>query len=354
MDLKFKKNKAIFLGLFSINFFVAILASFILPERFFYDALTIVLDKYNEIGLIGSYPFSMLFYKLTGLRYLPFFIIAIIQFPIIIYILYKIGIPSDFHIFNAKNVLVYLAFMMMAIFIGMPSKEFITFLYVALIPFIFYSSKINTKFKIPIVLVLLGVFGIFFRPYYLMLPILSVGMYFVSFINFKNKTFGSIIYGLILIIILSLSHGLIKGKYFSESSREGLNSERSVAQDANSMIVSPIKTDTWYGESIGIVYGFFSVNIPIEGFKHILSPQIIAFIVWQLALFYILLVRLSKCIKRREKYDFQFWTLLILFSFFIVQGVFEPDLGSAIRHKIGVFPLIYYVLYYEHFRKELR
>ena len=354
MKIIIRKNKATFLALFVANLFIAAISSFILPERFFYDALTIVLDKYNEIGFFGSYPFSMLFYKITALRYLPFFIVAIIQYPIIIHILYKIGLPSDFHIFNAKNLLVYLGFTMMAIFIGMPSKEFITFLYVALVPYVFNSDKIRTRYKITLALLLLALFGTFFRPYFIILPILSVGMYLVSLINFKNKTFMSVFYGLLIIIFLSLSHGLIKGQYFSESSREGLNSERSVAQDANSMIVSPVKTDTWYGESIGIVYGFFSVNIPLEGFKHIFSPQIIAFIIWQLALFYILLVRFSRCINNRIKYDFQFWTLLILFSFFIVQGVFEPDLGSAIRHKIGIFPLIYYVLYYDHFRKELR
>ncbi len=120
------------------------------------------------------------------------------------------------------------------------------------------------------------------------------------------------------------------------------------------MIVSPVKTDTWYGETVGIVYGFFTVNVPLNGLKHIFSPQIIVFIIWQILLFYILFVRFSKCLKDRKKYRYELWILLILFSYFIVQGVFEPDLGTAIRHKIGIFPLIYFALYYEHFRKELQ
>ena len=121
------------------------------------------------------------------------------------------------------------------------------------------------------------------------------------------------------------------------------------------MIVSPIETDTWYGETIGVVNGFIAVNIPVvEGLKHILSPQIIAFIVWQLFLFYILLKRFSWCISDRDNNQMQLWAILIIFSYFIIQGLFEPDLGSAIRHKMGFFPLIYFALYYEHFRKELR
>lgn len=124
--------------------------------------------------------------------------------------------------------------------------------------------------------------------------------------------------------------------------------------DANSIITSPVKTDTWYGEVISVFYGFFTVNLPLNGLKHILSPQIIVFVIWQLLLFYILLVRFSKCLKERKKYKYELLIMFILFSFFILQGVFEPDLGSAIRHKTGIFPLIYFALYYEHFRKELQ
>jgi cell division protein FtsW (lipid II flippase) len=83
------------------------------------------------------------------------------------------------------------------------------------------------------------------------------------------------------------------------------------------------------------------------------SPQIISFIIWQLLLFYILLVRLARCLKEKKNNKDELWILLILFSYFIVQGLFEPDLGSAVRHKIGVFPIIYYALYYDYFRKNI-
>lgn len=99
-----------------------------------------------------------------------------------------------------------------------------------------------------------------------------------------------------------------------------VNNERIGSADANSIIISPVKTDTWYGEAIGIFYGFFTVNIPINGLKHLLSPQIIIFIIWQLLLFYILLVRFAKCLADRKAYSKELLILLIIFSF-IVQGV---------------------------------
>lgn len=349
-----RKNKAAFFIIAAANLVVAIFSSYILPPKFFYDAAIIAYDKFNEIGYFGSYPLTILFYKITGFRYLPFPIIAIIQFPILIYILYKIGIPNDFEKINIKNILVYLGIFMIAIFIAMPSKEFITFLYITPIILMCVNKKYSLQKTIVISTLLLIIFGAVYRPYFALIPIIAGGMYLISFINFKNKTITTIFYGLLIAFFLSLSYGIVKGKYFSEMSREVVNKARIGSADANSMITPPLKPDTWYGEMTAVFYGFFTVNIPVNGLKHLFSPQIIVFIIWQLLLFYILLVRFSKCLKERTKYKYELFILFILFSFFILQGVSEPDLGSAIRHKIGIFPLIYFALYYDHFRKELQ
>jgi hypothetical protein len=353
MQILIKRSTATFIVLFVLNLFVAVFSFYILPKRFFYDAVVIALDKGNEIGFFGSYPLTILFYKITGLRYLPFSIVGLIQFPILMYVLYKIGIPTDFEKLNIKNVLVYLGILMIAIFMSMPSKEFITYLFISLIVFLFLNEKDSFRKVLFTVFFLLAVFGIFYRPYFFLIPIIAVGMYGAILINFKNKTFAAIFYGLLTAIFLSLIYGIVEGQYFSQVSREVVNSTRMGSADANSSILPPIKPDTWYGETIGIFYGFFSVNVPINGLKHIFSPQILVFIIWQLFLFYILIVRFSRCIESRSEHKNELWALLILFAFFIVQGVFEPDLGSAVRHKIGVFPLIYYALYYDHFRKKL-
>ena len=349
-----KRNTAIFIVLFVANLLVSVVAFYILPKKFFYDAAVIAFDKGNEIGFIGSYPLTILFYKITGLRYLPFPVIALIQFPILMYGLYKIGIPKDFEKINTTNVIVYLGFFMIAIFMSMPSKEFITFLFVSILVFLFLNENNSFRKSVFTAFFLLAIFGIFYRPYFLLIPIITVGMYGAVLINFNNKTVATIFYGLLVAVFLSLSYGIIQGHYFSEVSREVVNIGRIGTVDANSAIIPPIKPDTWYGEMMSIFYGFFTVNLPINGLKYIFSPQILVFVIWQLFLFYILLVHLSRCIKSSENHKKELWALLILFAFFIVQGIFEPDLGSAVRHKMGVFPLIYYALYYDHFRKKLQ
>lgn len=351
--MRVKRANFIFGGLFVLNFLLAVLVfPNILPAKYYYDANTISTSTYEQLRPYGSYGFSWLFYHYTGLRYCPYWLVSLIQYPIMVYLLYKIGIPSNFHKINIKNILVYLVFFMMAIFISMPSKEFITFIYLTSIPLVFQSQGIGKKYKVIISLALLTILGSFFRIYFALIPIIAVGMFLTTFIKFRNKTVTTIFYGILITIFLSLSYGVVKGEFLSEP-RQEVNSHRVNSSDANTMIITPIKPNTWYGEAIAIIYGFFAVNIPLEGFKFIFSPQVILFIFWQLLILYILFVRLRKCLRDRNKNVELLWVLLILFSYFIVQGIFEPDLGTATRHKVGVFPLIYFALYYEHFRKEL-
>ena len=100
------------------------------------------------------------------------------------------------------------------------------------------------------------------------------------------------------------------------------------------------------GESIGILYGYFSVNLPAEGLKFYKDPQVILFVFWQLILFTILFRRFGfYVIHQKGNFNLKKWTFHILFSYFIIQGAFEPDLGSSVRHKIGVLPLIYYAIF---------
>ena len=65
-----KKNELWFLSLFSLNLVISALAFSFLPDRYFNDTVIIIYDKYHEIGWIGSYPFTMMFYSITKLKYL--------------------------------------------------------------------------------------------------------------------------------------------------------------------------------------------------------------------------------------------------------------------------------------------
>jgi len=80
---------------------------------------------------------------------------------------------------------------------------------------------------------------------------------------------------------------------------------------------------------------------------------VMAFVVWQLFLFWILIVRFGYLLKSYPERKKELWIMLFILSYFIIQGIFEPDLGSAVRHKIGVLPLIYFIFYYDQFKRKV-
>ena len=105
MKIILNKNHYFFIQLAFLCLLVGIVCSFILPSKFYNDAVIIVNDFHNEIGFVGSYPFTILFYKFTLLKFIPYFLVAIIQLPILYFVLYKIGVPLNFNRLNTKNFL---------------------------------------------------------------------------------------------------------------------------------------------------------------------------------------------------------------------------------------------------------
>ena len=352
MSVYIAKNKIQFFLLFVVVVFIASISLFILPGKFFYDAETIVYDIYNEAGYKGSYPLTMTFYDVTKLKLLPFNVVGVIQCFFYFFILFKIGVPKNFHVFTLKNMVIYLSFLMIGIFIAMPSKEFITFLYVSQIVFILNSRQFNFQIGLLYSFVILIVFGIFFRSYFALIPIISIALYFLVKIKYPNRALAIIFNSILIIVLLSFVSYLYNGDFFSEVSRKIANENRENSVDANSMIIPPFSAINPVTELINSFYAFLSVNFPITEYRHFLSPRIAFFIVWQILFFALFVNKFTRVLENQKKYREELWIFLFLFSYFAIQGVFEPDLGSAIRHKIGVLPLIYYAFYYEDFKKK--
>ncbi|BAO54860.1 hypothetical protein [Nonlabens marinus] len=343
----YNKNTLLFISIGVAVTLIGMLSSFYLPARFLADAGTIVSDQYNEIGWLGSYPFSIGFYQKTGLSDLDYSLVGLIQVPILFYIIGKLGIPDVFARFTLRNGIVWINLLLIAFFVSYPSKEFINILYLGIIALVLISPMSLRK-KILISTLLFAFFSWFFRPYYILVPIIAGCIYVVNIVSIRNKAISNIVIGLLFTAFISFSYGAVKGEFMTESSRENLNEMRLEKgdQDADTMIVSPVPADTVYGESISILYGFFTVNIPLNGLRFWYKPQVIAFLLLQLITFYVLFVYYGRVLKNR-KFSHEQWVLNLLFAYFILQGVFEPDLGSAIRHKIGVIPLLWLAMYYD-------
>lgn len=349
------KSKFWFIIISLVGVIIAFLGEDILPSRFFNDVNTIINDPWNEVGFNGSYPLTILFYKLTYLNKFPISTIGLVQFATAALLLYKIGVPNDFNKIKLKNVVIYILLIVTAIYLSMPTKEYISFVFMSMLVIIFKKQKSMIS---SIILVLIGflIFAYTFRDYYYFVIVTAALLFILNKIKLKSRLASNIFFGLLFAITLSLSHGAVKGEFISQTTREKLNNYRESIGDTemNTAIVSPVDTSTWYGESYGIIFGFFSVNFPVNTLiKNLNSPQVILFIFWQIA-FFILIFRkflMASLISQKDKSSLVLFYVLI--AFFITQGVFEPDLGSAIRHKAGIFPIIYFTLYNDQLGKKL-
>jgi len=240
---------------------------------------------------------------------------------------------------------------MIAIFIAMPSKEFITFLYISQIIFVLRSKQIGLDLALVYIFIILILFGLLFRSYFALIPFISILLYYFSKIRYSNRTLGIIMISILIIVVFSIIHYLLKGDFFSDLARNLVNETRIGSEDANSMIIPPFDNTNTFAELANTFYSFLSVNFPIVEYKHLFSPRILMFIIWQIIFTTIFIVRFSWAIKSNDRRVI--WVFFFLISYFAIQGVFEPDLGSAIRHKIGILPLIYFAFYYDSFSRKI-
>ena len=342
------KNQILFVTIAFISIVLGVFAHQLLPDKYYYDAVLIALDPYNQKGFINSYPVAMMFYDTFFLNKLPYPILAIFQLLIIFYCFYRLYIPKYFTKLYLSNILIWSALIALSIYISMPSKEFINILFIFLIAFIFKSIQLRQKIKITIILVLFVLFGLWYRIYFIMIPVLAVTSFLVFRLKIRKKIITSIFVSLIAAIFMSFSYAVVSGEYMSDSTREELNEKRKGRQDSQTLILSPVKTNSTIGEAVGIIYGYVTVNLPFESLiKFYYKPQVILFSIWQILLFYVLIIKFNKAREASiSAYDERLWLFHVVFSYFVIQGIFEPDLGSSIRHKFGVLPIIYQAIFY--------
>ena len=161
----------------------------------------------------------MLFYWITYVGKLPFSLVALIQLPILFYLLRLIGIPKRFGNIEVKNLLIYLSFLMVGIYIGQPSKEFITFIFSVLIVFIITYKRFSLGVTILFSSLAFIVFGVLFRPYFVFMPIVAFPIYLITKIHFKNRWIMALCLGGLTILFLSFIYKLTNGDFFSEMTR---------------------------------------------------------------------------------------------------------------------------------------
>ena len=190
--MQLSKNQILFITIAFISVVLGVFAHQFLPDKYYYDAILIATDPYNQKGFINSYPVAMMFYDTFFLNKLPYPILAIFQLSIIFYCFYRLSIPKKFTKLYLSNILIWSALIALSIYISMPSKEFINILFIFLLAFILKSKKLKQKTKITAILVLFGLFGLWYRIYFVMIPVLAVTSFLVFRLKISKKIITSI------------------------------------------------------------------------------------------------------------------------------------------------------------------
>lgn len=272
-----------------------------------------------ENGSGGELDFSFYFsYKFfsafSSLGVSPEFLATILGFFVLYYSFYC---KLDFFDFIVLFILFLPAFFMN---LGKPSKEF----FVAVFFLAAFHSSIRGKYLVGALFVVL--YAILFRVYYM--PMAIVFLYF-TIKNGRIRFFAQLMFFLALLVgfacyfdkVVDFIGGVQARRdvgYFSSDDvrRTGFYNLYSVAD--------------FYGVFLNYCYAFFRINLPLL-FDFQLKDLFLQF--------YVCFILMVNFIARKV-----YFLSIPLFLNFLIYPVFEPDLGSYLRHLASVFP-IYFALY---------
>lgn len=343
-----KCNKGTLIVLVLVAILLAkIVQLFLLPEKYFYDAQSVM--TLLENGFISGYPLNFWiaaqFFKplyVIGFHTMEsmIMILSIVCNIFMIFFIYKHVYLND--LFNLTITILYM--MMINIYIFMPMKEFIQFLLMMLYFYIFKSKRktLNSKRKKSCAILFVTVLiGIMFREYYLLIAAIFVCL-LLFFKRLKNDNLLVNIKHLLLLFsgvvaTLYLSRIIVPNMYERLASlKYNLTYFRVGSSSANTLILDKFENSNPLYFTINIVINVFRLLFPIELLFVSFNPLYMMTIVVQ-ALLFLYLMRLRKKAEQSETHKMLYYFFL---AFIFVSAIFEPDYGSVMRHFSALYPII--------------
>lgn len=277
----------------------------ILPRKYFYDSYKILTAiNENQSYLIDkSYTLTLKIFSLFNFDELRSYNMVLYLISLIFFIpyLYK-NYSLKVHLLFFNIVFLFLA----SIYLIRPGKKMLQLFIVILC---YQFDKLSSIFLI--------IGGILFRPYLIIQGIIFIGLKF--YLKRKNKILWGILI-LILIVIFSLKFPKIVNLVLGV--REKVNLHRLESPDAKTIINDWLDKDgmifLYINYFINTLRLLFPVELLVKGIKYF--PYIV-FQIW-----FTKKLWNWKSIKNNK--------IILLYSFILISGVFEPDFGSFLRHII--------------------
>lgn len=288
----------------------------ILPEKYFYDSYSIInaikIQDYSHFGT--SYKITAKFFSIFNFDKLRSYNIVLYFISLLFFIpyLYK-NYSSKFYLTFFNVVFLFLA----SIYLIRPGKEMLQLFIIMLC---YQFDKLSPLF--------LMIGGILFRPYLIIQGIIFVGLKF--YLKRKSKVLWGI---LILVLIVIFSFKFPKIVNLVLGIRERVNLHRLESLDAKTIISDWLENEgiifLYLNYFINTLRLLFPIELLIKGIKYF--PYIV-FQIW-----FTKKLWNWKSIKNDK--------VILLYSFILISGVFEPDFGSFLRHTVPYFIIINRIIY---------
>ena len=342
MNFKFyKKTFYNLLLIFVIGILAKIIQYNILPAKYFYDSKKILNMTLSELSADKAYEFTADFFKCINIFHFD----SLLQWSIFIAIIGNIMIfvilLKDKEYTNIQYLFIYASIALLNIYVFNISKDIIQFLIFSFIYIILEKKKTSDTKKIVLITIMLLIEALFFRVYYAVMAMLFITIVFMynKFIKRKLMEKRSVIKLISIILIAFFIEIMIVGIISKENYDSLLNARfstnifRTDDLDAATIIIDPLG----YNSNVGIFIGNYIINairmmIPIElatkGIKYV------AFIIYQLAILYIVIKSLKNISSKNYLY------IAVYLAYFMVSVLFEPDFGSWVRHESTIFLIL--------------
>lgn len=286
----------------------------IFSEKYFFDSYRIInaISKNDYSYLDKSYTLTAKIFSIFNFNSLREYNMAcyLLFFLFFIWYLYKnYSLKLGDLLFNFTYI--FLA----SVYLIRPGKEFLQFI---LLAFCYKFEQLSPIFLI--------IGGVLFRIYLIIQGLIFI---LIKFYFKRKKKILWLIFFLVVFLVITLRFPKLIEKILVEV-RENVNKGRQGSENAKSIINSLIEKDgVWYAY-LNYIINTIRLLFPIELiFRNIKYFPYVIFQFW-----------LTKKLWQWRK-NILNDKVILLYSFILVSGIFEPDFGSFLRHTV---PYLIFIL----------
>lgn len=343
--IKFSNKDLFILMIFLLFFSKVVLVHMFLPAKYFYDAETLAYRCVNSFEF-DTEPFAWLYHNINLLKFRTRFQWEIPLTLIGNIMLFLTFFNNDKIIYTLDETIAILCIVVLSnVYIFQISKDFFQLMLFYLLVIII-KNKISFYYKIILIFLLLFLEGIYFREYYKLTALLFILVIFLFFITMSFSTKKRVLIIIAAILFCFAMAKLVMPDEFMEvvNVRDGLTTPKDGSSDSITLIKNIFSggnsTISFY---INYFINFFRISIPIELLSK--GAFYIPFFIFQITLiirlryeFIFIFSKDKVSIKRLEN---DILILAIIFAYFCVAVIFEPDFGSVVRHEIALYPFVF-------------